>query len=130
MELANAMQEHVAGGGELGDTWRESVDALLLLLHPMAPHVTEELWERTGHAGLCADAAWPAYNPAAAADPTITLVVQVGGKVRDRLELPAGLREADAREAALRSEKVGRALDGKPPRQVVYVPDRLINLVP
>ena len=130
MELANAMQEHVAGGGELGDTWRESVDALLLLLHPMAPHVTEELWERTGHAGLCADAAWPAYNPAAAADPTITLVVQVGGKVRDRLELPAGLPEADAREAALRSEKVGRALDGKPPRQVVYVPDRLINLVP
>src|SRR5438067_1011587 len=89
MELANAVQEHVAGGGELGDTWRESVDALLLLLHPMAPHVTEELWERTGHAGLCADAAWPAYNPAAAADPTITLVVQVGGKVRDRLELPA-----------------------------------------
>ena len=50
--------------------------------------------------------------------------------MRDRLELPAGLPEADAREAALRSEKVGRALDGKPPRQVVYVPDRLINLVP
>ncbi len=130
MELANAMQEHAAAGGSLDEAWRESVDALLLLLHPMAPHVTEELWERTGHAGLCADAAWPAYDPAAAAEPSITLVVQVGGKVRDRLELPAGLTEAGAREAALRSEKVGRALDGRPPRQVVYVPDRLINLVP
>ncbi|HEX6348314.1 MAG TPA: leucine--tRNA ligase [Candidatus Dormibacteraeota bacterium] len=129
MELANAMQEHVAGGGALGEVWRESVDALILLLHPMAPHVTEELWERTGHAGLCADAAWPEYDATAAADPTITLIVQVDGKLRDRLELSAGLTEAGAREAALRSEKVGRALAGRPPRQVHYIPDRLINLV-
>ena len=129
MELANAMQDHAAGGGSLGSVWKESVDALILLLHPMAPHVTEELWEQTGHTGLCADAAWPAYDPAAAAEPTVTLVVQVGGRVRDRLELPAGLSEAAAREAALKSEKVERALGGRAPSQVVYVPDRLINLV-
>jgi leucyl-tRNA synthetase len=130
MELANAMQDHVAGGGELGAEWKAAVEALLLLLHPMAPHVTEELWERTGHTGLCADAAWPSYDPAAAAEPMLTLVVQVGGKVRDRLDVPAGLDKDAALEAALQSEKVARALQGGRPRKVVFVPDRLINLVP
>ncbi|HEY8642883.1 MAG TPA: leucine--tRNA ligase [Candidatus Dormibacteraeota bacterium] len=130
MELGNAMQDHLAGGGQMGAEWRDAVEALILLLHPMAPHVTEELWQRTAHSGLCADAAWPTHDPAAAVEPTITLVVQVAGKLRDRLELSAGLSEAAAQEAALKSEKVARALAGKPPSNVVYVPDRLINLVP
>jgi leucyl-tRNA synthetase len=130
MELANTMQDHAAGGGELGAEWKAAVEALLLLLHPMAPHVTEELWERTGHHGLCADAAWPAYDPAVAAEPVVTLVVQVGGKLRDRLEVPAGLDQVAALAAAMGSEKVARALKGGRPRKVVFVPDRLINLVP
>ena len=105
---------------------------LVRLLNPMAPHVAEELWERVGEGGICADAAWPEFDAAAAAEEEVTLVVQVGGKVRDRMRVPAGLDEAAATERALASEATRRALggDGRPPRRVIYVPDKLINLVP
>jgi leucyl-tRNA synthetase len=132
MELANAMQGHLAGGGERGAEWDEAISALLRLLNPMAPHVAEELWERTGGQGLCADAAWPECDAAAAAEREVTLVVQVSGKVRDRLRVPAGLDEASAVEQALASEATRRALGGddRRPSRIVYVPDRLLNLVP
>jgi leucyl-tRNA synthetase len=132
MELANVMQDYVAGGAALGAEWDEAVSVLVRLLNPMAPHMAEELWERVGDGGLCADAAWPAYDAAAAAEEEVTLVVQVGGKVRDRLRVPAGLDEAAATERALASETARRALgdDGRRPRRVIYVPDKLINLVP
>jgi leucyl-tRNA synthetase len=131
MELGNAMQDHLAAGGPRGGEWDEAVSALVRLLNPMAPHIAEELWERTGGAGLCADASWPEYDAAAAAEREVTLVVQVGGRVRDRLRVPAGLDEAAATERALASEAARRALgDGAAPSRVVYVPDKLINLVP
>jgi leucyl-tRNA synthetase len=131
MELANAMQDHLAAGGERAGEWDEAVSALVRMLNPMAPHIAEELWERTGGAGLVADASWPAYDPAAAAEREVTLVVQVAGRVRDRLRVPAGLDERAAAERALGSEAARRALGpaGRASR-VVYVPDKLINLVP
>jgi leucyl-tRNA synthetase len=131
MTLSNALQDHVQGGGELGADWRAAVDTMVVLLHPMAPHITEELWARTGHPGLCADAAWPEYDPAAAAEARVTLVVQVAGKVRDRIDLPTGVGEDAALAAALGSDRVRAHLpgDGRP-RKVIYIPDRLINLVP
>jgi leucyl-tRNA synthetase len=129
MKFGNAMQEHLQRGGARAGAWQEAVDAMIRLLHPMAPHITEELWERTGHEGLCADAPWPEFDAAVAAEPKMTLVVQVGGKVRDRVEVPAGIGEAAALSAALASERVRAHLRGDP-RKVVYVPDRLINLVP
>jgi leucyl-tRNA synthetase len=95
----------------------------------MAPHVTEELWERIGREGMCADAAWPGFDAAAAAEPTVTLVVQVNGAVRDRLQVPAGLEETAAVEAALASAKVARALGDGRPSKIVYVPDRILSLV-
>jgi len=131
MELSNAMQDHLAGGGDRGQEWGEAVSVLIRLLNPMAPHIAEELWECTGGAGLCADAAWPSYDAAAAAEREVTLVVQVGGRVRDRLRVPAGLDEQAAVERALSSDATLRALgNGGRPRRVVYVPDKLINLVP
>jgi len=132
MELGNAMQDHLAGCGARGTEWEEAVGVLVRLLNPMAPHIAEELWERIGGGGLCADAAWPAYDAGAAAEEEVTLVIQVDGRVRDRLRVPAGLGEAAAVELALASEPARRALggDGTRPRRVVYVPDRLINLVP
>ncbi len=132
MELANAMQDHLAGGGERDGEWNEAVSVLVRLLNPMAPHVAEDLWERVGDSGLCADASWPAYDAAAAAEEEVTLVVQVDGRVRDRLRVPTGLDEAAATERALASETARRALGGenRRPRRVVYVPDKLINLVP
>jgi leucyl-tRNA synthetase len=130
MELANTMQEYLQGGGARDAEWDSAVRTLLKLLNPLAPHACEEMWERLGEKGLLADATWPAFDPAAAAEPKITLVVQVGGKVRDRVEVDSGLSEAEATKVALASEKVRAALNGRGPSKVVYVPDRLINLVP
>ena len=88
------------------------------------------MWERLGREGMLADAAWPVYDAAAAAEPEVTLVVQVAGKLRDRIALPAGISEDKALKAALGSTKVMAALNGGKPSKVIYVQDRLINLVP
>src|SRR5438477_21386 len=130
MELANAMQDYLRGGGARDAAWDGAVHTLVKLLNPLAPHVGEEMWERLGEKGLLADASWPAFEASAAAEPKVVLVVQVSGKLRDRLEVDAGLSEADAVKAALASEKVRAALDGGSPSKIIYVQDRLINLVP
>jgi leucyl-tRNA synthetase len=130
MELANTMQDYLQGGGQRDAEWDGAVRTLVKLLNPLAPHVCEEMWERLGEKGLLADASWPAFDPAAATEPKVVLVVQVAGKLRDRLDVDAGLSEADALKAALASEKVKAALNGRGPSKVIYVPDRLINLVP
>jgi len=130
MELANAMQDYLRGGGARDAGWDSAVRTLLKLLNPLAPHVCEEMWERLGEKGLLADASWPPLDAAAAAEPKIVLVVQVGGKLRDRVEVEAGLSEAAATKVALASEKVQAALNRRGPSKVIYVPDRLINLVP
>src|SRR5437870_7325012 len=115
MELANAMQDYLRGGGARDAAWDGAVHTLVKLLNPLAPHVGEEMWERLGEKGLLADASWPAFEASAAAEPKVVLVVQVSGKLRDRLEVDAGLSEADAVKAALASEKVRAALDGGRP---------------
>jgi leucyl-tRNA synthetase len=130
MELANTLQKYLQGGGRRDADWHFALRALVLLLNPMAPHVGEELWSRIGGKGLAADAAWPKYDVAVAAETEVTLVVQVAGKVRDRLTIAVGLSEKEALGLALASERVRAALEGGKPSKVVYVPDRLINLVP
>ena len=130
MELANALQKHLQGGGARAEAWDFALRTLVLLLNPMAPHAGEELWALIGGTGLVADAAWPVYDAASAAETSVTLVVQVAGKVRDRLTLPVGATEAQAVAAAKGSERVRAALDGRDPSKVVYVQDRLVNLVP
>jgi leucyl-tRNA synthetase len=130
MELANTMQDYLRGGGERGAEWDSAVRTLVKLLNPLAPHMAEEMWERLGERGLLADASWPSFDPVAAAEPKVVLVVQVGGKLRARLEVEAGLDEAAAMAAALESDKVRAALNAGRPSKVIYVRDRLINLVP
>jgi len=130
MELANTMQDYLQGGGARDAQWDGSVRVLLKLLNPMAPHIAEEMWSRLGEKGLLADASWPEFDPADAVEPTVVLVVQVGGRLRDRLEVKVGLSEDAALESAMASEKVRNALNGGRPSKVIYVQDRLINLVP
>jgi leucyl-tRNA synthetase len=130
MELANAMQSHLQNGGARDATWDATVPVLVKLLNPLAPHVCEEMWEKLGESGMLADTSWPEYDAEAAAVPEVTVVVQVGGKLRDRLTLPVGTPEAAVLKAALASERVRAAFDGRQPSKVVFVPDRLINLVP
>jgi len=109
---------------------KEACDALLLVMAPMCPHVTAELWER-GHAGEPSIHAhpWPVADPALVAEETVTLVVQVNGKVRDRLEVAPGISEDEAIALALASPRVAQELDGHEPRRVVARPPRLVNVV-
>jgi leucyl-tRNA synthetase len=130
MELANTMQDYLKGGGARSAEWDSVVRTLVKLLNPLAPHIAEEMWERLGEREMLAEASWPVFDAAAAAEPKVTLVVQVGGKLRDRLNLDAGVPEAAVLEAAMKSEKVRAALNGRGPSKVIYVQDRLINLVP
>jgi leucyl-tRNA synthetase len=130
MEFANALQAYLVGGGRRDSEWDSALRTLILLLNPMAPHVGEELWSRLGGKGLVADAAWPQHDPAAAIEPEATLVIQVAGKVRDRATVAVGTTEAKALEVAMKSDKVRTALNGRGPSKVIYVQDRLINLVP
>jgi leucyl-tRNA synthetase len=131
MELANAMQDYLQRGGERNGAWDHAVETLVKLLNPVAPHVCEEMWERLGREGMLADQAWPAFDAAAAAEREVVVVVQVEGKLRARLTMPAGSSEDAVLKAALAEPKVQAALDGNArPSKVVFVPDRLINLVP
>ena len=107
-----------------------NVDPLLLLVAPFAPHLAEEVWERRGNAGSIFDeAAWPSFDAAKAIADTVEFVVQVNGKVRTRMPMPRGISEDDARAAALADANVQRFVEGKEIRKMVFVPDRLVNLV-
>jgi len=129
MELANHLNRVWAESSIDSATWRECIENFLLMLAPIAPHVTEELWERTGHAYSIHQQAFPSWDDDMAAEDTITLVVQVNGKVRDKLEVPAGIEEAAAQELALASPRVKSYTDGKSVSKTIFVPGRLVNLV-
>ncbi len=107
----------------------QAIRTLLLLVSPMVPHVAEEAWATAGNDGLIADAAWPAVDPALLVDDEVTIAVQVNGKLRDTLVFPKGAPKDEVEAAALASEKIVRLLEGKPPRKVIVVPDRLVNIV-
>jgi leucyl-tRNA synthetase len=108
---------------------RAAKHVLVRLLAPLAPHLAEELWHRLGEPGSVHDAPWPDHDPAALVATTVDLVVQVDGKVRHVAPVPAGLAEAEATERALHAPGVPDALAGRPVVRVVFVPDRVVNLV-
>ena len=101
----------------------------MVLLAPMAPHITEELWERAGHATSIHNEPLPEYDAELAADEMIELVVQVNGRVRATIEMPVDVTEEDAKEDAMASENVQRHTEGKQVVKTIYVPGRLVNLV-
>ena len=128
MELLNEMQRLK---GETCGTpaWTEAVEVYLKLLAPVAPHITEELWQRTGKPYSIHTQAWPKVDEAAAAQDEITLVVQINGKVRDRITVAADISEKEAIITASGSPVVVKTLEGKDPIQVIYVKGRLVNIV-
>jgi len=127
MELVNLLQ-HYAREDPHAEVLTEAVDSLLHLLAPMAPHVTAELWERR-HGDRLHARPWPEFDPALVTEETVTMVVQVNGKVRDRVEVPAGITDEDARVRALSSARVLDALGGTDPARVVVRAPRLVNVV-
>jgi leucyl-tRNA synthetase len=129
MEYVNDLYRYVqSDAGARTDTLDDALDGVLLVLAPMTPHVTAELWERR-RGGHIHEETWPAYDAELAQAETVTMVVQVNGKVRDRIEVDAGIAEAEMRALALASERVQEVLDGKEPRKVIAVPPKLVNLV-
>jgi leucyl-tRNA synthetase len=108
---------------------RGVVERLVLILSPFAPHLGEELWQRLGHAGTLAYEPWPAFDPALTVEEQVTIAVQVNGKLRGTVQLPLGASQEDAQSAALAEPSVKRHLDGYVVRKVIFVPNKLLNLV-
>ena len=127
MALRNTLKEVVKANNVTAEAWQEAVDTLLLLLAPICPFITEELWAQRGRPYSIHQQDWPVADAEVAKDETITLVVQLNGKVRARVELPADVSEADAKTAALAA--AAEFMGGKEARKVVVVPGRLVNIV-
>jgi leucyl-tRNA synthetase len=123
-ELVSAVEKAQASSSR-----NEAVRVMLRLVAPMVPHAAEEAWAALGGAGLVADADWPVADPALLVEDEVTIAVQINGKLRDTLTAPRGTPRETLEQMALASEKVVRILDGQPPRKVIVVPDRLVNLV-
>jgi len=108
---------------------KQAVETLVLLVSPLAPHLAEELWSRLGHKNSLTYESWPSYDAAALQQANVLMVVQVNGKVRARLTMPADISEAQLKATVLADEAVKRHLNGQPIKQFIVVPKRLVNIV-
>jgi leucyl-tRNA synthetase len=130
MELLNEMYKAREAGAVGSQEWAEAQDIYLRMLAPVAPHIAEELWvEHLGKPYSIHQQPWPKFDAQAAAEDEITIPVQVNGKVRDRVTVPAEASEDAIKSAALASENVQKYLEGKPPRKVIVVPGKLVSIV-
>jgi leucyl-tRNA synthetase len=131
MELVNATRKAVDSGcGAADPAVREAVEAIAVILSLFAPYTAEEMWERLGRRAPVARAGWPAVDPALLVEDTVTCVVQVAGKVRDRLEVPPDIDENVLRDLVLASDAVVRTLGERPVRTVIVRAPKLVNVVP
>jgi leucyl-tRNA synthetase len=124
-DLLEARRSQIVSAG----SWTEAVDTLLLLLAPIAPHITEELWHERGNDGSIHSYAWPEADLDIARDETVTMVIQVNGKVRDRIDVDAAIDEATATELALEAERIQSWLADGEVRKVIARPPKLVNIV-
>ncbi|HNS03527.1 MAG TPA: leucine--tRNA ligase [Anaerolineae bacterium] len=129
MALRNALKGARAAGLHGTEVWNEGLDSLLLLLAPIAPHISEELWQRRHPGPSVHVQRWPTWDADTAREDVVTLIVQVNGKVRGKIEVPAGVDEAAARELALADPNVQRHIAGKPVRKVIVAGGKLVNIV-
>ncbi|MFM7321823.1 MAG: class I tRNA ligase family protein, partial [Armatimonadota bacterium] len=129
MILLDHMRKFVSAGGAAHPAAREAADGLVRLLAPMAPHIADELHARLGGSAPLYRGPWPIADPELAAEDEVEVVVQVNGKLRDRLAMPAGSDAATMEAAALALAKIAAEITGKTVRKVVVVPGRLVNIV-
>ncbi|HEV2547948.1 MAG TPA: leucine--tRNA ligase [Stellaceae bacterium] len=127
-ELTNALEEMGEGAGA-AQVFRQGIEVAVRLIGPMMPHLAEELWQALGHATLLADERWPEADLSLTIEDTVTIAVQVNGKLRATIELPRDGERAAAEAAALAQPAVQRAIAGKPARKIIIVPNRIINVV-
>ena len=128
-ELANALGDTPAADEALAWAYREGLEALVVLLGPMMPHLAEEMWQRLGHDVLVADTPWPDADPALLREQTVTIAVQINGKLKATTEVPRNLGESETADLALAVGAVQQAIAGKPVRRTIVVPNRVVNVV-
>ena len=128
-EMTNSLAELPGDSAGAGWVLREGLEAAAKLIGPMMPHLAEEMWAELGHADLVAESGWPEADPALLVEDTITVAVQVNGKLRATIDLPKDVDPKVAEETALAQASVIAAMSGKPPRKVVVVPNRIVNVV-
>ncbi len=129
MEFTNYLTKIKEEGTVDVSDWGEAVDTLLLLLAPTTPHLAEELWQQTGHQYSIHNQSWPRWDEELAREEELTLVIQVNGKLRDRITVPVSITEEEAKERALDSQRVKSYIGGKKILKTIYVPGKLVNLV-
>ena len=129
MELLNTLQATELATPQFGSVMKEALESMVLLLAPFVPHISEELWQRLGHAELLSDAAWPEYDRSAVVDEEVLVVVQVNGKLRSKITVPAGTDQDTLTSAALADIRVKPFLEGVQVRKVICVPGKLVNIV-
>jgi leucyl-tRNA synthetase len=129
MEFTNYLSKVKEAGSVSKTDWQEAIKTLLVLMAPSTPHITEELWEQTGHDYSIHNQDWPQWDKELARDEEVTLVVQVNGKLRDRITVPVSITEEEAKQTALESPKVRPHIEGKQMVKEIYVPQKLVNLV-
>ncbi|HXP02759.1 MAG TPA: leucine--tRNA ligase [Stellaceae bacterium] len=128
-ELTNALEGVSGDAPAVGAVLREGIEAATLMLGPMMPHLAEEMWRDLGHTTLVTETPWPQADAELARDEQVTIAVQVNGKLRATLDLPRDTAANEVEEAALALPQISRLLDGKPPRKVVIVPNRIVSVV-
>ncbi|MNQ10784.1 Leucine--tRNA ligase [compost metagenome] len=128
MEYTNELYKLKVDGFS-DDVWREALGVLVRLLAPLAPHMSAELWQDLGNATMLEEAGWPTWNDALIVSDTMTIIVQVNGKLRAKLTLAADLGEDAVKEQALAEANVVKFLENKQPTKVIYIPGRLVNIV-
>jgi leucyl-tRNA synthetase len=129
MEYSNYLSKVQEAGNVSRKLWQEAITTLLLLMAPSTPHIAEELWTGLGKPYSIHNQPWPKYNPALAKEEQITLVVQVNGKVRDKIEVAAWITEREAIDLALSSDKIKNHIGDNSPAKIIYVPGKLVNIV-
>ncbi|MFC2075114.1 leucine--tRNA ligase [Bdellovibrionota bacterium] len=129
MELVNLLSDLKPETDEQYSLFKEAIETLLVLLNPIVPHMTEELWKGLGKTTTLVDSAWPKVDSKLAAAEVVTMVVQVNGKLRAKIQVPANIEEEDMKKLALENDKVKEHVGDKEIRKVIVVPKRLINIV-
>ena len=130
MEMVNGLYKFKESHGmQASETWQFTLESLLQILAPFAPHITEELWQKLGHADTIHVNHWPKWDEKYLVSDVMTIIVQVNGKLRAKLELPADTDKDAIEQAALADENVVKFTSNKPPKKVIYVPKKLVNIV-
>jgi leucyl-tRNA synthetase len=129
MEFTNYLAKRKEERSVANSAWKETIDTLLLLLAPSVPHLAEELWEQTGHPYSIHNQSFPSWDEKLVVEEQFTLVIQVNGRLRDRVEVPVSIAESEARELALSRERVRAHTNSREIKDIIYVPGRLVNIV-